>query len=375
MKQMKKPSAEVLLNGIKAWVEIESKTSELDNVNRIVDHVERDFRTTSAIIERIAGKDGFGDHLSISSPWGGDQDGILVLCHLDTVHETGTLQRNPFRIEGDRAYGPGIYDMKGGAYLAFSAFRALAEAGMETPLPLRFLYLSDEEVGSPTSRDLIEAAAQRSKYVLVTEPARYGGKIVTERKGLGRYVLKTEGRSAHAGVRHQDGRSAIREMAQQILRLEKMTDYDRGLTLNVGLIQGGSTANTVPQFCTAEVDIRYMTMADAEETHQFITSLKPFDPDVTVEVNGSINRPPYVRSQAIQALFEHAKGLAAEIGFELQDTATGGGSDGNFTAQYAPTLDGLGVDGDGGHTLDEHLYISSLIPRFELQLRLMQTLS
>ncbi|MGI9520677.1 MAG: M20 family metallopeptidase [Hyphomicrobiaceae bacterium] len=372
---MEKPSAESLLNGIRQWIEIESKTSERENVNRMVDCVEQGFRVAGAAVERIAGEDGFGDHLSISSPWGGEQAGILVLCHVDTVHEMGTLKRNPFRIEGDRAYGPGIYDMKGGAYLAFAAFRTLAQAGSAPPLPLRFLYLADEEVGSPTSRMHIETAARRAKYVLVTEPARYGGKIVTARKGLGRYTIKTEGRSAHSGSRHKDGRSAIREMARQIVQIEEMTDYDRGLTFNVGLIQGGSTANTVPQFCTCELDVRYATIADAEETHRLITSIEPFDPDVTVEVTGAINRPPYIQSDGTKALFEHAKTCAAEIGFELEATATGGGSDGNFTAQYAPTLDGLGVDGDGGHTLDEHLYISSLVPRFELQLRLMQTLS
>ncbi len=372
---MKLPSQGALLDGIRTWVEIESKTSETDNVNRLVDVVERGFRAAGAQVERIPGEDGFADHLSMRSPWGGDQAGILVLCHLDTVHEHGTLARNPFRIEGDRAYGPGIYDMKGGAYLAFAAFRTLSEAGVETPLPLRFLYLGDEEVGSPTSRRHIEAMAKKSKYVLVTEPARYGGKVVTERKGLGRYVITAKGRSAHSGSRHQDGRSAIREMARQIVRLEDMTDYARGLTVNVGVIHGGTTANTVPEYCTAEVDVRYATMADAEATHALLMALTAFDAEVSLEVAGDINRPPYVQSENGRLLFEHAKMLAAEIGFELEATATGGGSDGNFTAQHVATLDGLGVDGDGGHTLDEHLFVSSLGPRFELQLRLMQTLS
>lgn len=371
---MKIPSTEELLSGIQQWVAFEGKTSEPDNVNKLMDLVEKGFAATNAKIERIPGRDGYGDHLSISSPWKEDEKGVLVLCHLDTVHETGTLQKNPIRVEGDRAYGPGIYDMKGGAHLAFAAYRALSEAGKETPLPIRFLYTSDEEVGSFTSRDLIEAAAKNARYVLVTEPARYGGKIVTERKGLGRYILRTEGRSAHSGSRHPDGRSAIREMAEQVLRLEKMTDYERGLTLNVGVIQGGSTANTVPQFCTAELDIRYATMEDAQEMDAFLSNLTAFNPDVKVDVTGEINRPPYRQSDEARALFEHAKALAADIGFELVGTATGGGSDGNFTAQYVPTLDGLGVDGDGGHTLNEHLYVSSLVPRFMVQLRLMETL-
>ena len=371
---MQIPSAEALLGGIREWVEAESKTSETDNVNRLVGIVARGFAEAGAIVTRVAGSKGYADHLSVAAPWGGDQPGILVLCHLDTVHARGTLERNPFRVEGDRAFGPGIYDMKGGAYLAFAAFRTLSEAGLETPLPLRFLYLADEEVGSPTSRSLIEAQARRSKYVLVTEPARDGGKVVTERKGLGRYVITAEGRPAHSGARHHEGRSAIREMAKQIVRLEDMTDYERGLTVNVGLIKGGSTANTVPQHCAAEVDIRYTTMADAEETHALMMDLAAFDPDVTVAVAGDINRPPYVQTADGQALFEHARQLAQEIGFDLVATATGGGSDGNFTAQHVATLDGLGVDGEGGHTLHEHLYVSSLLPRFKLQLRLMQTL-
>ena len=372
---METPTAQALLDGIREWVEIESKTSETHNVSRMVDVVDQAFAAAGASVERIPGEGGFADHLSIASPWGGGQAGVLVLCHLDTVHAEGALLQNPFRVDGDRAYGPGIYDMKGGAYLAYAAFRALAQAGVETPLPIRFLYLSDEEVGSPTSRKHIEAAARKAKYVLVTEPARYGGKVVTQRKGLGRYLINAEGRPAHSGSRHQDGRSAIGEMARQIVRLEEMTDYDRGLTFNVGLVQGGSTANTVPQHCTAEVDVRYNSMADAEQTHAFITTLEPFDPDVSIEVTGEINRPPYVQSKDGQALFDIAKELAAEIGFELEATSTGGGSDGNFTAQHVATLDGLGVDGDGGHTLHEHLFVSSLLPRYELQLRLMQTLS
>ena len=371
---MELPSGDVLLSGIREWVEAEGKTSEPDNVNRLMDIVERGFKEAGGVVERIAGIDGFGDHLSIASPWGGDQPGVLILCHLDTVHEEGTLKHNPFRVEGDNAFGPGIYDMKGGAYLAFAAFRAICAAGTETPLPLRFLYTSDEEVGSPTSRKLIEAAAGRAKYVLVTEPARGGGKIVTERKGVGRYIIKTTGRSAHSGVRHRAGRSAICEMAKQIVRLEEMTDYELGLTVNVGLVQGGTAANTVPEFCTAEIDLRYKTLADAERTHAVLTNLDAFDPDVSVEVTGEINRPPYEETEGGRALFEHAKMLAADIGFELVGTATGGGSDGNFTALNVATLDGLGVDGDAAHTLGEHLYVSSIVPRFRLQLELMRTL-
>src|ERR671923_375954 len=176
---MKAPDPMVLLSGISTWVEIESQTADVQGVNRLMERVATGFRQAGARVERISGGGKTGDHLAIASPWGGDGPGVLVLCHLDTVHPKGTLAHFPFRVEGDRAFGPGIYDMKGGAYLAYAAYRSLAEAGGTTPLPLRFLYTSDEEIGSPTSRALIEAYAANAKYVLVTEPARDGGKIVT----------------------------------------------------------------------------------------------------------------------------------------------------------------------------------------------------
>ncbi|MGI9424977.1 MAG: M20 family metallopeptidase [Hyphomicrobiaceae bacterium] len=371
---MQMPTSGELLSGIQEWVEIESKSSDRDDVNRMMDLVAGQFAEQGARVARIPGEDGFGDHLSISSKWGADEPGILVLCHLDTVHPKGTLQSNPFRVEGDRAFGPGTYDMKGGAHLAYAAYRTLAQAKQTTPLPIRYLYVADEEVGSRTSRRHIEAAARKAKYVLVTEPARDGGKIVTARNGSARYMINVEGRPAHSGTRHSDGRSAILEMSEQVVRLENMTDYGRELTFNVGRIEGGTTPNTVPQFCAAELDVRFATLADGVETHAFVSTLPAFNPDVTVSVTGQINRPPFPRTDANDKLFDVAKDLAADIGFVLEDTKTGGGSDGNFTAASVATLDGLGVDGAGAHTLDEYLLVSSLLPRFQLQLRLLQTL-
>ena len=362
-----------ILDGIRAWVETESHTADIDGVNALMARVATDYVALDAHAERIPGRDGFADHLLVRSPWG-NGPGILVLSHLDTVHPKGTLARQPFRVDGDIAYGPGIYDMKGGAHLAFYAFRHLVRQGRRTTLPITHLYVSDEEVGSPTSRALIEAQARNAKYVLVTEPAREGGKIVTARKGSARFVVTATGRPAHSGARHEDGRSAIAEIARQILRLEALTDYDRGVTVNVGLVAGGTGVNVVPEACTAEVDVRLPSLALADEMVATVLGLEPFDRDVTVEVTGGLNRAPYEKTPAITALFEHAKGLAAEIGFELEDLKTGGGSDGNFTAALAPTLDGLGVDGKGGHTHYEQLYISSLEPRARLMLRLFETL-
>ncbi len=370
--------SEEIFAGIKRWVEIESPSHDAAAVNRMADDVERDLRRLGARIERTPGREGFGDVLTARTPWGGDGPGILVLSHIDTVHPIGMIKEAlKFRREGDKIYGPGIYDMKGGAYLAFYAYQHLVRLGRQTELPITFMFIPEEEVGSPTSRAMIEAAARKNKYVLVTEPAREGGKIVTSRKGVGRFVLKTKGRPAHAGARHQDGRSAIKEMARQILRIEEMTDYARDITTNVGLVSGGTGVNVVPQFCTAEVDLRVPDPETAVEMEARILGLKAVDPDVELTIEGGMNRPPYRKDAGIAALFDHAKGLAAEIGFELKDVElTGGGSDGNFTAALGiPTLDGLGVDGYGAHTDYEHCFYSSLKPRAELMLRLFETLT
>lgn len=372
---MQSPDASVLLAGIATWVEIESQTADVPGVNRIMDRVATGYRQAGAIVERISGVDGNADHLSVRSPWGGDGPGILVLCHLDTVYPKGTLAELPFRVDGDKAYGPGIFDMKGGAYLAYAAFRSLSEAGLTTPLPLRFLYTSDEEIGSPHSRPLIQAAAMNAKYVLVTEPARDGGKIVTARKGVARFEISTHGRPSHSGSKHEEGRSAIVELARQIVDIEGMTDYARGLTFNIGRVQGGTAANVVPAHAWATIDVRVRTVADADEVIGRLRNLKPYNPDVRIEVTGGLNRPPFEKNAGVARLFDHARDLARGIGFDLVDTATGGGSDGNFTADKVPTLDGLGVDGNGAHTLEEHLYISSLVPRMLLQRGLFETLT
>src|SRR3954447_9719604 len=362
-----------ILDGIRRWVEIETPTENAAQVNELVTLVADGYRGLPATLERIAGTDGCGDHLIARSAWGQDRPGILVLSHLDTVHPLGFLARLPFSIEGDRAFGPGIYDMKGGAYLAYHAFAQLC-GGERPPLGVTQLYVSDEEIGSPTSRALIEAEGHKAKYVLVTEPARDGGRVVTGRKGVGRFEVFITGMPAHAGARPQDGRSGIRELANVIGTLEAMTDLTRGVTVNVGVVRGGSKPNVIPESAYAEVDLRITSFADADEFVAKILGLKSRSEGVSVQVVGGLNRPPYEKSNAGAALFEHAKGLAADIGFELADTFTGGGSDGNFTAPFTATLDGLGVDGEGAHTHTEQLYISSIEPRARLMHRLYQTL-
>jgi glutamate carboxypeptidase len=366
--------SKIILDGIRQWVEIETPTDAPGQVNKLATCVADGYHDLPATIERISGRDGLGDHLVVRSSWGQEAPGILVLSHLDTVHPLGFIDRLPFRIEGDIAFGPGIYDMKGGAYLAYHAFRQACANGQHPPLGITQLYVSDEEIGSPTSRALIEAEGHKAKYVLVTEPARDGGKIVTGRKGVGRFEVFIKGVPAHAGTKPEDGRSAVRELANVIATLEAMNDLSRGITVNVGFVRGGTRPNVIAEDAFAEVDLRVPTLADADELVARILAVTSRSEGVTVKVVGGLNRPPYEKSNAGAALFEHARTLASEIGFDLVDTSTGGGSDGNFTAAHTATLDGLGVDGKGAHTHYEQLYISSLEPRARLLHRLYQTL-
>ena len=363
-----------ILDGIRRWVEIETPTEVPAQVNKLADLVASGYRDLPATVERIAGKDGCGDHLIARSAWGQDAPGILVLSHLDTVHPLGFIERLPFKIEGDSAFGPGIYDMKGGAYLAYHAFRQICADSARSPLGITQLYVSDEEIGSPTSRALIEIEGRKAKYVLVTEPARDGGKIVTGRKGVARFEVFIKGVPSHAGTRPEDGRSAIRELGHIIGALDAMNDLKRGVSVNVGVVRGGTKPNVIAEEAYAEVDMRVPTIADSDELVPKILNLKSRTDGVSVRVVGELNRPPYEKGNAGAALYEHAKTLAADIRFDLVDTFTGGGSDGNFTAPHTATHDGLGVDGKGAHTHYEQMYISSIEPRARLLYRLYQTL-
>src|SRR5690349_1184969 len=248
--------SQTILDGIRRWVEIETPTEAPEQVNKLISVIAEQYRDLPVTIERVAGKDGCGDHLITRSTWGQDRPGILVLSHLDTVHPMGFIERLPFSIDGDSAFGPGIYDMKGGAYIAHHAFRQLCATDGQSPLGITHIFSSDEEIGSPTSRTLIKAEGQKAKYVLVTEPARDGGKIVTGRKGVGRFEVFIKGAPAHAGTRPQDGRSAIRELANVIHALEALNDLSRGITVNVGVVRGGTRPNVTPEEAYAEVDLR-----------------------------------------------------------------------------------------------------------------------
>ena len=371
-----KIDAEEVLGGIVEWVSIESPSHDAKSVNKVVDHVEGQFRDLGMKMDRTPGVDGFGDILECKTPWG-EGKGILVLAHLDTVHPIGMIEKDlKVRREGDSVFGPGIYDMKAGGYIAYYAMRHLIRQGKKTKLPVTFMFIPEEEVGSPTSRARIEAAAKGHKYALVMEPGRDGDRVVTSRKGVGRFIMTVKGRASHAGAKHEDGRSAILEMAKQIVRIEGKTDYNRGITVNVGLVSGGTGVNVISAECTAEIDLRVPTPELAEEMVDWFLKLEPIGPDVEVKIEGGMNRPPYTKDAGITDLFQKAQSIYREIGKELNDVLlTGGGSDGNFTAALGiPTLDGLGADGKGAHAAYEQIYYSSLVPRTYLCTRLLETL-
>ena len=272
----------------------------------------------------------------------------LVLGHFDTVWPKGTLERMPFRVEDGRAFGPGIFDMKAGLAIFSSLMMAEVFSGRERsiPRPVWALFTSDEEIGSPTSRSLIEYVARECAYVLVLEPPLSDGSLKTARKGVGRFRLDVQGKASHAGVAPQDGRSAIVELAHQVLRIQDMQDPTAGTTLNVGVIQGGTTANVVPAQALAEIDVRVTSPAESERIMRAFQTLRPVTADVQVAVSGQFTRPPMERSPAIAALFEQAQRIGRGLVLELTEGSTGGGSDGNFTAALGiPTLDGLGARG------------------------------
>jgi glutamate carboxypeptidase len=371
-----KPMPPSALDTLFTWIRTESPTHDVAGVNLMMDLVVEQMRDAPVAVERVPGEQGLGDALILRAGPRTDEAAILVMSHLDTVHPVGTIERDlPLRVEGDRLYGPGVYDMKGGAYYCLEAFKEVARKG-SAARPIVFLVTPDEEIGSPMTRPIIEDFARRSAYALVTEPGRDGGKVVTARKGVGRFDVHVEGRPAHAGSRHADGRNAIYEAARQILAIEALTDYARGVTTTVGMVSGGTAMNTIPQHCSFPVDLRVENVADGEALAAAILGLKAQNPDFKITVSGGMNRPPYERTEATSKLFDHARSLAAEIGFELISAPqVGGGSDGNFTAALGvPTLDGIGIDGDGAHTLQEYGVISSIAPRQELMKRLLETL-
>jgi len=366
--------ADTILDGLRTWIECESPTYDASAVNRMMDLASRDLIVAGARIERVAGRMGFGDCIRATFPHSTpNQPGILVMGHLDTVHPIGTLEKLPFRRNGSRAWGPGILDMKGGNYMALEALRQLGRAHIQTTLPVTVLFTSDEEVGSPSTRDLIEAEAARNKYVLVPEPARADGGVVTGRYAIARFNLEATGRPSHAGARLTEGRSAIREMARKLIEIEDMTTED--CTFSVGVIHGGQWVNCVTTTCTGEALSMAKRQEDLDRGVAAMLALGASSNDVQFRVTRGVTRPVWEPDAKVMALYEKARGIAEGLGYHIASQSSGGGSDGNFTgAMGIATLDGLGVQGAGAHTLDEHIVVDSLAYRGKLMAGLLATL-
>jgi len=365
-----------ILKSIRELVERETKSREESRLNEIAGFVAVQLREIGGQVELIP-QSGYGTHLlaRFGFEHAGAERNLLVVGHLDTVWPVGTLERLPFRVTPEgHAHGPGIFDMKSGVAIAVESLRTIVSQGLATKRPVTLLLTCDEEIGSKTSRSLVEEEARNAAAALVLEPPISGGVVKTGRKGIGTFSVQAWGRAAHAGLDPEKGVNAIVELAHQTLRLAGLNDYERGITVSVGLIEGGSALNVVPAQASAKVDVRFWTPEDGERVVAAIRGLTPATAGARIEVGGGINRPPMPRSEKNIALYEHARALAAELGFDLIDTVVGGGSDGNFTAAMGvPTLDGLGVDGAGAHAEHEHIVIDDIPRRAALLTRLMQT--
>jgi glutamate carboxypeptidase len=344
---------EWLRETIERLVRLESPTTDKAAVDRCGAAVEELLVSMGGDVRRLR-QDARGDHLR--AEWSGGERQVLLLGHFDTVWQVGQLERMPLRRENGRLHGPGVFDMKAGIGAAMLAVRALRALAI-VPLPrIVMLWTADEEIGSPTSRGAIEEEARRSAAVLVLEPSLPGGGAKTSRKGVGEFQLAVHGVSAHAGVDPGKGASAIHEIARQILAVEALQDLPRGISVNVGVVEGGSRPNVVADHALARIDVRVPTLADAARLDAALRGLRPQNPGTRLELTGGVERPPFERSPGVVRLYLQAKEAAAALGRELAEGSTGGGSDGNFTgALGVPTLDGLGPMGDGAHALHEHV--------------------
>ncbi len=347
-----------LLETLRGLVEIESPTTDKSAVDRAGRFVAERMAELGAEIQHFPQVD-VGDHWL--GTWGSGSGGILMLVHLDTVHSIGTLERFPWSQTTNRVYGPGVLDMKAGAAIALTAIRALRANHSVPGRRLSLLFTSDEETGSHSSVNLIQAQARDHELVLCLEPALPDGSLKTWRKGVGDFELIIKGKAAHAGANPGEGVNAIHEMARQIQRITGLEDQAAGTTLNVGIIEGGTRTNVIPAESRAQLDIRVQTLEEQARVAAALTSLAPIDPGAELRVEGEWNRPPMPRTATMVATFERARAIAAGIGMELSEGGTGGGSDANFVAPLGiPLLDGLGAVGGGAHTEQEHVLLESL---------------
>ena len=351
---------------IRQLVEIESPTTDKAGIDRVGAVMVAELRRLGADVS-IDVQPKAGNH--VIGRWGdpSSRDGILVLCHMDTVYDLGTLARQPCVVSGGRLMGPGAMDMKASLAMLVTALQALRDNDLWPKRALTALFTTDEETGSETSRPLIESLARQAELVLCLEPCLPDGSVKTWRKGVGDFVLTAHGKAAHAGADHERGRNAIEELAFHVLAIQRLTDYELGTTLNVGVISGGSRSNVVPDLAQAIINMRVMTPAEAERVTNWMFSLKPALEGTSLEVSGGLNRPPMVRDERMAATYTRARDIAAKLGLVLGEGGTGGGSDANFVAPLGiAVLDGLGTRGNGAHSEREHILIDSLPERTAL---------
>jgi glutamate carboxypeptidase len=342
---------------IETLVRLESPSHHKEAVDRCGAELARLIREAGGSVSLLPQRDR-GDHIRAEFPGGPAR--ILLLGHFDTVWDVGQIARMPVRAADGRLYGPGVFDMKAGLAIAILAAAALGQHPARRP-HIVMLWTTDEEVGSHSSREAIEYEAQQCDAVLVPEPSLPGGAVKTQRKGCGEFVLTAHGRSAHAGIDPGAGASAIVEMAHQVLAVESLRDLDRGVSVNVGKISGGTRGNVVAETAEAVIDVRVPTAEDARRIEGAIRALRPANPEVRLELAGGIGRPPLERTEGVRRLYEQARDVARDLGQDLREGSTGGGSDGNFTSALGvPTLDGLGPQGDGAHALHEHVVLVDL---------------
>jgi glutamate carboxypeptidase len=365
---MQRPERTAMIAALERLVVAESPSLDKARCDACADEVTELFRQRIGVSAIRHRRPDAGDHLEIRI--GEGTEPIVLLCHHDTVWPEGTLARLPFRIDGDRLTGPGSYDMKAG--IVEAAF-ALEHARPKRPVVV--LSTSDEEIGSASSRTLIEETARHALAVLVLEPAASGGAIKTARKGIADFVLEVVGRAAHAGTEPEKGISAIEELAHQVLALKLLADPVSGTTINVGVVRGGTRPNVVAAQARADIDVRFTRTSEAERVVAAIHGLRPQLEGARLGISGGVDRPPMERSPGVVRLAQLAQSLAADLGFPLSETSVGGASDGNFTAAMGvPTLDGLGPDGGGAHADSEHLLVVSWLRRTQLLRLLIEAL-
>ncbi|MFW7355047.1 MAG: M20 family metallopeptidase [Brucella sp.] len=369
LRQVSDFDTEALLSEILKWVAFETPSERPDLIDQLLDHVESLFEGLPVSRERIPARDGRGGQLVLRyDPERSNAPPLLFMGHIDTVWAAGTLDARPVRREGDKVFGPGIFDMKAGSCLAAMTLLTLAREGIVPPRPVVVFLNGDEETGSHASRDTIVELGQAAAMIMVPEPSFEAiGTVITARKGWGNFRLEATGVSAHAGGSLHEGRSAIREIARQVIDIEQLTATELHATFNVGTIGGGTRPNVVPEFCWAEVDMRADTQADAERLAARVLGLQAYDPDVVLRVSGGVNRPPFQRSEEVAKLYDATKVLAGNLGLPIDETSRGGVSDGNLVAALGkPVLDGLGCSGAGAHAIHEHILASTVAPRAAL---------